>query len=40
MTNLLSLSAGYRISWTDLGEGTRRQSMLNLTMRMNVGKTD
>ena len=40
MTGRLSLSAGYRVSWTDLEEGTRRQSMLNLTMRLNVGKTD
>lgn len=34
-----TLSAGYRVSWTDLEEGTRRQSMLNLTMRVNVGRT-
>ena len=40
MTGRLSLSAGYRISWTDLEEGTRRQSMLNLAMRLNVGKVE
>ena len=40
MTNRLSLSTGYRVSWTDFEEGTARQSMLNLTMRLNVGKID
>ena len=40
ITNRLSLSAGYRISWTDLEEGTARRSMLNLTLRMNASKID
>ena len=37
MTNRVSLSAGYRMSWTNLEEGTSRQSMLTLTLRLNVG---
>ena len=37
LTNRVSLSAGYRVSWTDLEEGTSRQSMLNLSLRLNVG---
>ena len=37
VTNRVSLSAGYRVSWTDLEEGTSRQSMLNLSMRLSVG---
>ena len=40
MTGRVNLSAGYRISWTGLEEGTRRQSMLTLNVRLNVGKID